>query len=326
MQFYYDKRNDAMEYAHEQRYRDWLSVNILDRSVRLWSRIFIEREIKNIYLYDPHLRRLTLSPINSTIDNLGRYVKLIKQFNPKYIVGNPSLLYHLACYTQDTNIKNVKFKCFLSYFENLFLYQKELIEKQFGCEIFNQYSCEERVVSAIECSKHQGMHIEMEKGILEIIGENGKILPKGDTGKIIATGLYNYTMPLIRYDTGDIGSVSENACSCGRGLPLLKSLNGRVNDFLKFNGKYIYASTLSVILWEFKNIKECQFIQENEDEIKINIVKREKYTEKDTQDLIKMLQKMIGQKLNIKIEFFDYIPRTKMGKFPFIVSKIKPNG
>ena len=123
---------------------------------------------------------------------------------------------------------------------------------------------------------------------------------------------------------GDIGAISKNPCPCGRGLPVLKSLDGRANEVLRYNKKVIYSTTLSVILWQFKNIKECQFVQESEGEIKINIVKRTAYSEKDTQELIKTLQKMIDDKLDVSVNFIDYIPRTKMGKFPFIISKIKP--
>lgn len=325
MSFYHDKRNSALEYAFGQRYIDWMNLKRYDRCIRVWSKPFIEKEIEDIYLYEPHLRILSLSTVPHSFNLWVEYIKLIKQFNPVYVAGNPSLVYHFACYVQDTNIKNIRFKCFLSYFENLFAYQRELIEKQFNCEVFNNYVCEERVISAMECSKHQGLHIELERGIIEIAGDNGELLPEENQGRILATGLHDYITPLIRYDIGDIGSISKESCSCGRGLPLLKSLDGRANEVIRYKDKLVYSATLSVLLWQFKNIKECQFVQETNDELKINIVRRKDYSEKDTEELIKTLKKMIDERLTIAINFVDYIPRTKMGKFPFVISKIKPN-
>jgi len=321
MQFYLDKHNDSLEYAFYKRHFDWMAVKIYNKRIKLWSRPFIEREIKDIYFYEPWLQKLSLSTTPHPVNDLNRYIELINQFNPLVIMGNPSFLFLLACYAQEKNIHTDKFKCFISLFENLLPYQREFIKNQFNCEIFNCYECEERIICAVECSKHEGMHIEMERGILEIIGEDGEILPEGEIGRIIATGLHNYAMPLIRYDIGDIGSVLENLCSCGRGLPLLNSLEGRSNEVLKYKNKYIYSTTLSVLLRKFKNIKECQFVQTS-DELKLNIVKRKDYTGRDTQELIKTLRKMIDDKLKINIEFIEYIPRTKMGKFSLIVSSI----
>ena len=72
----------------------------------------------------------------------------------------------------------------------------------------------------------------------------------------------------------------------------------------------------------FSNIQECQFIQEKEDRIKINIVRRKSYSAQDTQRLTQMLREIIDQKLNLEINFVDNIPRTKMGKFRFIINRL----
>lgn len=325
MQFYRDKRYEFVEFALMRRQWDLVDIKIYDKHIYLWSRPFIEKVVKDIYLYEPHLRRLSLSSAPYSLSLWDKYIELIKQFKPIFIEGNPSMLYNLAYYMQEKNINDIKFKCFISFFENIFSYQRELIEKQFKCQVYSYYLSEERLISAFECSKHEGMHINMEGGILEILGNNGEVLSEGHLGSIVTTGLYNFATPLIRYDLGDIGSISERPCSCGRGLLLLKSLDGRSNEVIKYKDKIIYSTTLSVLLWQFKNIKECQFVQESEDEIKVNIVKRKDYTEKDTQELIKTLQKMIDEKLNVSISFVEYIPRTKVGKFPFVVSKINPN-
>lgn len=325
MQFYRDRRYAFLGRAYAHRQADIMNVRIYDKHIYIWSRPFVEKGIKDIYLYGPHLRRLSLSSLPASLNLCDKYLKLMKHFKPVFIQGNPSMLYNLACFAQENNINGISFKCFISFFENIFPYQREAIKKQFKCQIYSHYISEERVISATECLRHEGMHINMERGILEIVDENGKVLPEDNQGKMVATGLYNFAMPFIRYDTGDIGSVSEKPCSCGRGLPLLKSFDGRASEVIKYKDKIIYSTTLSFLLWKFKNIKECQFIQEYEDEIKVNIVRRKDYSEKDTRELIETLKRMLDDELNVHINFADYIPRTKMGKFAFIVSRLKTN-
>lgn len=321
MHFYIDMRYAFLGRSYAHRQADIMNISVYDKYIYLWSRPFIEKGINNIYFYEPHFRRLSLSSVPTSSGLWDKYIKMVKEFNPVFVQGNPSLLYNLACYAQENNINDISFKCFISYFENIFPYQRRLIQKQFNCEIYSYYISEERVISAFECPRHEGMHINMERGILEIVDENGNRLSEGLTGRIIGTGLYNFAMPLIRYEIGDIGSVSGKLCPCGRGLPLLKSFDGRASEVIRYKDKVIYSTTLSFLIWKFKNIKECQFIHEQEGEIKVNIVKRKDYSDTDTQELIQTLKRMIDDDLRVHINFLDYIPRTKMGKFPFVVSK-----
>lgn len=321
MQLYRDKRDEPIHYAFSRRALSSINVNGIDRKIYIWILPFIENGIKEVYFYEPHLKRLILSPF---FQGLDQYVKFIKQFKPSIICGSPSLLYHLACHMQENYINDIRFKGAISYFENLFDYQRELIERQFRCNVYSYYISQERVISAFECLNQNGMHIDMERGIVEIVGENGEVLPEGCSGRIVVTGLYNFVMPFVRYDTGDIGSISEVPCSCSRGLPVLKSIDGRACEVIKYKDKYINSSALSIIVSQFKNIKECQFVQENENELIINIVKRNNFSESDAKEVTRHLQRLINGGLDMKINFVESIPRTKMGKFPFVISKLKP--
>lgn len=323
LQFYRDKNYVAMGRAYADRQARIMNLDIYGKYIHLWARPFVEKGLKDIRFYEPHFRRLSLSAVPVNTNRLGEYIEIIRKFSPGFVSGNPSFLYNLACYAQENNITDIKFRYFSSYFENIFPYQKELIEKQFSCEVYSYYNSEERLLSAADCSRHEGMHIHMERGILEIVDENDVVLPDGHSGRMIVTGLYNFAMPFIRYDIGDIGAVSERPCSCGRGLPLLKSLDGRSNEVIRYKDKTIYSTTLSFLLWKFKNIKECQFIQERENEIKVNIVKRNDYSDKDTLELTQALKELIDENLNININFLDCILRSRMGKFPFVISRIK---
>jgi len=322
MQFYRDKRDESIHNAFSRRALSSVHVTGVQRKIYIWLRPFLEKGIKGIYFYEPHLKRLSLSPFAQSLNLWDEYIKFIKQFKPKIICSSPSLLYLLACYVQEKSINDISFKCIISYFENLFPYQRELIEKQFRCKVYSYYISQERVISAFECLNQKGMHIDMERGIIEIIGDNEETLSDGKSGRIIATGLHNFAIPFIRYDTGDIGSISKFPCQCGRGLLLLKSIDGRICEVIKYKGKYLNSSALSVIVSQFRNIKECQFVQQSENELILNIVKRNNFSEDNKREIIRYMHMHTDDKIDIKINFVDFIPRTKMGKFPFIISKI----
>ena len=108
---------------------------------------------------------------------------------------------------------------------------RALLEEVFGCPVFNRYGCREVSVMASECPAHCGLHVMAEGLYLEIETPNGPAAP-GEMGAILVTDLLNGAMPLIRYRIGDLAAWAEGPCPCGRGLPRLRSVAGRVTDFL----------------------------------------------------------------------------------------------
>jgi phenylacetate-CoA ligase len=109
--------------------------------------------------------------------------------------------------------------------------ERRLLEDVFGCPVFNRYGCREVSVIASECPAHNGMHVMAEGLVVEIQTPTGPARP-GEVGSILVTDLLNLAMPLIRYRIGDMGARAQQPCPCGRSLPLLEKVAGRVTDFL----------------------------------------------------------------------------------------------
>jgi phenylacetate-CoA ligase len=294
-----------------------------NKCIHLWSYPFVEDNLDSLFLYAPYDRKLIISTANIELNYFKKYLELFRSFKPKYVIGPPSFLYLLACYVDDKGEKGIKFPVFFSTTENLLSFHRKAIERCFRCEIFNVYHSEEDLVSAVECQKHEGMHIMMQKGVVEIVNENGKLSKEGQRGRIICTGLNNYVMPFIRYEIGDIGTVSYKRCSCGRGLPLLKKLAGRTSEMLNYNNMILDPAALSIIVKSVRNIKECQFVQETSNLLKINIVKRKGYVDKDLEEFIGKIKELIGNEVKVNLCFLDKIPRTRMGKFRFVINRLR---
>ncbi len=132
------------------------------------------------------------------------------------------------------------------------------------------------VYIAFQCCKHSSYHIAAENTIVEIVNDKDGPVEQGEKGRILVTNLNNYAMPFIRYDIGDVGVASEKSCSCGRGLPLLDSLEGRSVDVIvtksrgKISGNYLYyPADPNFAYW---GIEKYQIIQEDYENILIKIV------------------------------------------------------
>ena len=108
---------------------------------------------------------------------------------------------------------------------------RDLLEQVFSCPVYNRYGCREVSVLASECSAHSGLHVMAEGLYLEIETPNGPAAP-GEMGAVLVTDLLNGAMPLIRYRIGDMAAWADGPCPCGRGLPRLERVAGRVTDFL----------------------------------------------------------------------------------------------
>jgi len=100
---------------------------------------------------------------------------------------------------------------------------RETIEAAFGVPCFNQYGCNDAGVSAYECNHRNGFHLVTTRCYPEVL----------EGGRFISTDLSNYAFFLPRYDTGDLISMSDTPCHCGRGFPLIKELHGRANDLVQ---------------------------------------------------------------------------------------------
>jgi phenylacetate-CoA ligase len=181
---------------------------------------------------------------------------------------------------------------------------------------------------ACNCKKSPGLHLIPDIHYLEILDNNGKEVKPGEAGNIIVTLLTNYTMPLIRYKIGDIGILSEKNCQCGRELPLLEKVVGRISG--RFNNKFgdfISAGPFYSLFYFQENIRQFQVIQETTESILINLVLIEKNKLKEMDKFFKennqKIQKIMGHKITVKYNMVDEIEPSPSGKYMYAFSRIE---
>jgi phenylacetate-CoA ligase len=323
---------EKLNYAHasSQRALEWSGYKLGDKCVFIGQKreygsrlVNIKQNLKSFF------ERMIFIDVQSISEGrLDKILRKIEDFHPEYFWGYPSAIYSLADHFDKQFKSKLELKAIITIAEATYDYQRELFRKVFSCEAFSLYSATETSCIASECSSHQGYHITSENVIVEIVDHQDMPVAAGKEGRIIVTNLHNYAMPFIRYDIGDIGTISEQPCSCGRNLTLLSRLDGRVSDnILTKDGRNIPGLALHqhFVAW-LEGLIQWQIVQENTESIQVKLVLDKKYPVSHlnnlTSEIIKHYQSILGEAMTIDVDFVDSIPLTAAGKRRFIISKV----
>jgi phenylacetate-CoA ligase len=169
------------------------------------------------------------------------------------------------------------------------------------------------------------MHITAEDIIVEIVDQQGASLPYGEAGEIVVTHLATRDFPFIRYRTGDIGVLDSKPCTCGRGLPLLREIQGRSTDFLVAqNGTVMHGLALIYILRDLPQILAFKIIQESLDSTRVLTVSEDGLSPELVEKIKVGFKARLGQGVRIAVEEVTEIPAEKSGKFRYVVSMVAP--
>ncbi len=248
---------------------------------------------------------------------LKEYVDDMIKWKPKYLRGYASIVFLLAEYVKKYNLEsNFHLNGIFTTAEMLFKNQRDVIESVFDTKVYDTYGLNDGGITAFECSKQNGFHIDIERAILEVVDEDGNIIYEKE-GRVIATSLNEYAMPLLRYDTGDLGVLSKERCSCGCDRPLLKELKGRVTDTLKFNDNFIGSPVIATLMGKI-NAKQYQFIQLSKNKLLIKIIKGDNHSKKDEDFIKQSLFSNVGQ-IDIEFEYVDNFNVSSGKKHKFII-------
>lgn len=203
----------------------------------------------------------------------------------------------------------------------LFNETREVLENFFHCKMVSRYSNEENGVLGQDEGINNVFTVNEANYVVEILNEAGQPLPYGQVGRIVVTDLYNYAMPMIRYDTGDAGAI-EIVNINGRTKRVISKFAGRQVDMIyDTKGNLLSPFSITNHMWQFNDIKQFQFIQTGATnyKLKLNILAEDKASlEKKVIDVIKNI---VGQDAEISVIYVDEIPCLKSGKFRYIANE-----
>jgi phenylacetate-CoA ligase len=189
----------------------------------------------------------------SVFNDLPTQIATIEKLKPNVLDGYSSALLLLAREVEKGGVKKITPDFVISGAELIDEYSMNYVQKVFGVPVYDQYSSVEFDRMSWQCPKKKGYHIDSDAMVLQFLDKNGMDVSSGETGEVVVTSLFNYSMPLIRYAIGDVGAPSDETCDCGRTLPLMKMVEGRKDSLLKLpNGQLITPRAFTVALHEFK--------------------------------------------------------------------------
>ena len=204
--------------------------------------------------------------------------------------------------------------------------QRRAIEEAFGCRVFDQYGCGECMAIAYECEAHSGLHNCAEHCLLEIVDSRGRPVEGDETGEVVITDLDNLAMPFIRYKNGDLARWASERCPCGRELPLVKEIIGRVSDMIHgANGQKVHGEFFTHLLeqleWPAKfKVTQYQVVQAVDRSVAWKVVSGVRPGESDIAELVRYVSDQLGD-LAVTVEFVDEIRVTETGKRRFTLSE-----
>jgi len=276
------------------------------------------------------LRDLLISPevyldtMNLTEESMFEFVAKWKRARPTLLRGHSHSIYILASFCLKHGVDTVRPNAIISSSMMLLPSERRVIEKAFACKVTDLYGCEEVGLIATECEKHDGMHIDMENNYIELLDQQGNPAAPGVDGAVVVTSLLNRSMPLIRYKMGDVASMPERVCSCGRTLPLMNNISGRVADFLVRRDGSVVAgvSLVERTLTKFPGVAQMQIVQEDLDHIVLKVVQDTNWSEATGNALVDEFKASVGDHNQVEIEFVAAIPQERSGKFRFAISRV----
>ena len=321
LRFYTDGVSTFMESVFVWRFRGWAGYEPADRqAVMRYRTDFPPCEDAQA----PALRVrnvLYLSAFHVREANLDDYVARLRKFKPRGIYGFPSTLYVVARHMLREKLPPIPSLGSITVASETLLPRfRAAIEEAFGAKVYNWYGSNECVVTAGECPEGR-LHINAEYGLMEVVDARGSPVEPGAPGLVVGTAFNKFAMPFIRYRLGDRVILSADGCPCGRGLPVLESLEGRLDDLIvtkagRFVGRLDEAFHASF------GIEMTQIVQREQGRITVRFVRGRSYADDDLKKLDVELRKRLGADMEIEYTPVHEIPRVGRGKYRCVISEL----
>lgn len=269
---------------------------------------------------------LWLDTANVTEASLAEFQTALARWKPRIIQAYARSAVLFARYLQARGLTPHRPHALVTSAEVLETDERRLLEDVFGCPVFNRYGCREVSVIASECPAHRGLHVMAEGLYVEIETPRGPAAP-GEMGAILVTDLLNHAMPLIRYRIGDLGAWAGGMCPCGRGLPRLERVAGRVTDFLVgCDGRLVSGVFLATyVVAQRPSLGQVQILQHRAGSVVYRIKPgRDFNPEGDLDYLRTTTRRYLGAEAAIENEMVQELPAEPSGKFLFSRSTVSP--
>lgn len=263
-------------------------------------------------------RQAYFSAFHLRADTASFYVEAMRKHGIQWLTGYAVSYYLLAKFILEEKLSAPPLKAVVTTSEKTTPEMREVMEAAYGCRVYEEYSTVENVLFASECERGK-LHVSPDVGVVEILRADGAPCAPGEVGEVVATSLMRYSQPFVRYRLGDLAAWDDEPCACGRGMPVVKEVVGRIEDvvtgpdgrrLVRFHGVFVNQP----------HVREGQIIQEALDRIRVKVVPTAGFNEEDIADIISRVRRRLSAEVNVIVEPVAEIPRAKSGKFQAVIS------
>ena len=341
LKFCLDRRAMPLVFASHLFYDSWFDLRPFDRYVRFmappaadppidgdaplsfrWKQQLSGR-LKRAYerMTQRHFSMFDVDP-----GQVDRIFAATNAFRPAYILGYASTLATLADHLLQKGLSlDRPLKAVITIAEPLTPPRRKLIQDCFRAPLVNRYGQREfKYWSSQSCEVGDSrFHVNTELVAVEVLRADGSEAAPGEVGRLVMTNLHNHVMPFIRYDTADLASLEDQACDCGRGFPVIASLEGRSQEVLETpSGRMVNPTSLGHFLFVIKDyvesVKHFQLAQDSERRVTLRIVPCQPAGPELTGRLAADLSGLLGGEMQVDVEIVLEIPLERSGKRPVI--------
>ncbi len=249
----------------------------------------------------------------------------LRKVKPRYLVTYPSILRELLQYSNEAGLTPDTLAEVSTMAEMLDPALRDECLSIWGVPLHDIYSSQEMGLMALECPAERHYHVQSESVLIEVLDDRDQPCRPGQVGRIVATDLHNFAMPLIRYEVGDYAEVGAG-CSCGRGLPVLKRVLGRYRNLLVAPDGTRFLPGFTDLVKDVMSkapVRQAQLIQQTEDSVDFRIVVADTIDQDQERAVGDAVAAVLRPGMAVNIVVVDRFERPKNGKFEDVVCNVE---
>lgn len=325
--FFIGRERVSHDVAAKWRATRWWGVDIGDPEIVVWgSPIELGAQDRLRAWRDRLLRTELLPAFEMSEARLDDFVAAIRSRRPRMLFGYPSALAHIARHAEQRGqrMDDLGLRVAFVTSERLYDEQRETITRVFGCPVANGYGGRDAGFIAHACPEG-GMHLTAEDLVVEIVDAQGRVLPAGQAGEVVVTHLATRDFPFIRYRTGDIAVLDAGTCRCGRGLPMLREIQGRATDFvIAADGTVMHGLALIYILRDLTGVQAFKIIQHDRLRCTVQVVPGPGFDAAVEATIVAGFRLRLGSQVGVEVQTLEAIAPERSGKHRYVVSHAQP--
>ena len=325
--FFIGNERVSHDVAAKWRATRWWGVDIGDPEIVVWGSPIELGSQDRIRVWRDRLLRTELLPaFEMTEVKLDGFVAAIRRRRPRMLFGYPSALSHIARHAEarGQRMDDLSIQVAFVTSERLYDEQRQVIGRVFGCPVANGYGGRDAGFIAHECPSG-GMHLTAEDIVVELLDSAGQPVPVGQAGEIVVTHLATSDFPFIRYRTGDVAVMDTQRCACGRGLPMLKEIQGRSTDFVvAADGTVMHGLALVYVLRDLPGLHRFKIVQHTLTETQVLLQPESGFdADRCLPLIVEGFKRRLGEQVHVQVEICSELPAERSGKFRYVVSHVK---